>query len=77
MSKVVGRGVKTSQDTIDSLKKELEIARKAGEELVKKNKKLEDKIKADKAEIDTKDAKIKELEDKINNTKETKDENKK
>ena len=74
MSKVVGRGVKTSQDTIDSLKKELEIARKAGEELVKKNKKLEDKLKVAKNEIDTKDERIKELEDKLNNTK---DENKK
>lgn len=74
MSRTIGRGVKNSEDTIESLRKDLDTARKAGEELVKKNKKLEDKLKVAKNEIDTKDERIKELEDKLNNTK---DENKK
>lgn len=74
MSRTIGRGAKNSEDTIESLRKDLDTARKAGEELVKKNKKLEDKLKVAKNEIDTKDERIKELEDKLNNTK---DENKK
>lgn len=74
MSRTIGRGVETPKDTIDSLRKELETARKAGTALIKKNKELEDKIKTNKAKIDAKDTKIKELEDKI---KATKEENKK
>lgn len=46
MGRVIGRGIKTSQENIELIKQELEVAQKAGVELINKNTELENKLKA-------------------------------
>lgn len=75
MSRTIGRGVDTPKETIESVKQELNVAQKAGVELIKKNKELEDKLKEAELQLREKETiaenlakKNKELEDKIKET---------
>lgn len=75
MARTIGRGANTPKETIESVKKELEVAKNAGEELIKKNKELEEKLKTTEADIETKKVEIdnlknknKELENKLKAT---------
>lgn len=54
MSRTIGRGVENKKETVDTLKEDLKVAKKAGEELIEKNKELEEKVKAAEAKPSSK-----------------------
>ena len=68
MARTIGRGVKKEKETLESVKAKLEVAQKAGAELVAKNEELEKRIK----ELETNKEQLKqkneELEAKVGKT---------